>query len=215
MLKKQVKLLKGPWIPGKVCPAGRRADWLFSLLVGSERQTAARPDQDSCHTSQGCVIVQLWTQQVRVWLKGPFMVTNLSRDIAFQQSEDQLKTHYRGGHSIGLAMMIFDCSASAATCVKCISIRSSDSLVLHLLCIQNVDLNAAEWILNESLKCWYFYSPSLRLLLYHLRLKKVLWPKQSIKLWDSAWNSTKQVTLTPANTLSDCSRWLFLFSLDF
>lgn len=57
------------------------------------------------------------------------MVANLSGDIAFQQNEDQWKTHYRGGHSIGLAMMIFDCSASAATCVKFISIRSSDFLI--------------------------------------------------------------------------------------
>lgn len=45
------------------------------------------------------------------------MVTNLSGDIAFQQNGDQWKTH-RGGHSTGLAMMIFDCSASAATSVK-------------------------------------------------------------------------------------------------
>ena len=131
------EFLKGSCIPGKV-PAAELWSVIFSVLGGSEGYTAARPDQDSCHTSQGCVIVQLWTQQVRVWLKGPFMVANLSRDIAFQQNEDQLKTHYRGGRSTGLAtmMMIFDCSASAATRVKFISIGSSDFSLLYLLCIR-------------------------------------------------------------------------------
>ncbi len=42
------------------------AEWLFSHLRGSEGYTAAQTDQDSYHTSQGCVIVQLWIQQVRV-----------------------------------------------------------------------------------------------------------------------------------------------------
>ena len=138
MLEIQVKVLKCSWILGN-SPALQdfwvlrwQSERLYSLLDGSEGDTAAHTDQDSCHTSQGCVIVQLWTQQVRVWLKGPFMVANLSGDIAFQQNEDQLKTHYRGGRSTGLAMMIFDCSASAATCVKFISIRSGDFSLPYL-----------------------------------------------------------------------------------
>lgn len=54
------------------------------------------------------------------------MVGNLSGNIAFQQNEDQQMTYHRGGHSIRLAVMIFDCSASAGTSVKFLSIRGSD-----------------------------------------------------------------------------------------
>lgn len=158
-----------------MCPVGQLAEcfFYFAFLGVSEGDTAARPDQDSCHTSQGCVIVQLCTQQVRVWLKGPFMVANLSGDIAFQQNEDQWKTHYRGGHSIGLAMMIFDCSASAATCVKFISIRSSDFLVLYLACIR-MCLSHCSWMNFELIPQMLIYLfPVCCLCCYHLRLKTV------------------------------------------
>lgn len=51
-------------------PKGFRKVFAANFMCPVERQKIClqriRPDQDSYHTPQGCVIIQLWTQRVRV-----------------------------------------------------------------------------------------------------------------------------------------------------
>lgn len=111
----------------------------FAFLGVSERDTATRLDQDSCHTSQDAESFSCGPNRsgsdsrALSWLLTSAGTLHFSR---IRISGRPTTEDYRGRRSIGLAMMVFDCSASAATCVKFISIRSSDFLVLYLACFK-------------------------------------------------------------------------------
>lgn len=108
------------------------SDCSSSWLTGKDTH------QNSCHTSQGCVMHRLWSPAgSRSELKGPFMVADRSKDVACQQNQDQLKRRHRGG-CCGCEQVtnISVCVAPAAICCK-FSFRSSDLfLMLNLLCIR-------------------------------------------------------------------------------